>query len=95
MHTWQQGGTTFVGNADLSGDVAVTDGRSGASVTIPADDLLAFVAQFVRSSKITVAESGGADADEIGRLEDQDDAAILGIDGSPRIGTGSDGTVPA
>lgn len=95
MHKWQQGGTTFGGNADLSGDISIADGRTGTSVIVPGEDLLAFVAQFVRSSRIAAAESGGADWDEIGRLEALDDMAVLGIDRSVRAGTAADGIMQA
>jgi len=60
MHTLQaRCGTVFNHNGDFSGDAIVSIG--GISVTVPIDDLLEFVAEFVRYRKIQQLEEASAE----------------------------------
>jgi hypothetical protein len=53
-------------NGDFSGDVAIRDNSTGEEMSVPSEDLIALVAEHVRSEKIS-------------KLENMSDAEILGI----------------
>lgn len=56
MHTWEHGQTVFTGNSDLSGDVIVTDKRTGAQMEVPGADIMSFAAMFVANRRISAIE---------------------------------------
>ncbi len=81
MRTWTMGDTTFIGNSDLSGTLTIRPGGGAEDIEVPAADVLALVARFIRETRITTLEQADGDHhDEIGRLEQMDDHALLGID---------------
>ncbi len=57
MHTYESGTTRFHFNSDLSGDVEIINTKTDQHLTVPGDDLLAFVANYVINAKITELES--------------------------------------
>ena len=80
MHTWEHGRTIFTGNSDFSGDIVVTDGPTGRTMDVPAADILALAARFVRSSRIGVLEQlAGNHEAAIAALEEMDDRDMLGV----------------
>lgn len=62
--TYSVGITTFIFNSDFSGDVVIRDGDR--ELNVPVTDLVGFVAEYVRRTKIS-------------QLEDASDADVLGI----------------
>ena len=56
MHVTTTGkGTVFVHNGDFSGDVTVNSGAS--SLVVPNEDILEFVAEYIRLKRIAQLES--------------------------------------
>lgn len=55
MHTYKAQNTTFVHDSDLSGDVIIRRGNN--EIEVPGEDLLSFVAEYVRSERVGALES--------------------------------------
>ena len=66
MHTFTGNKAVIHYNADMSGDCNIINRDTGQIVSVPCDDILSFVAEFIRSEKI-------------GKIEAQDFKDILGI----------------
>jgi len=80
MHTWEHGRTIFTGNSDFSGELIVTDRQTGREMKIPAADILALAARFVRGSRIAQLEQMPGDHDtELRELETMEDRLVLGV----------------
>lgn len=66
MHTFDGSKTRFHFNSDMSGDCEIIEKESGRSMKVPCEDILDFVANYVRNEKI-------------GKLEQINTNDILGI----------------
>ena len=56
MHTLGNKRTIFNYNSDFSGDIKIVDVATGNTIEVASDDLLYFVADFIRSEKISKLE---------------------------------------
>lgn len=72
MHTYRYPGSRFVihHNSDLSGNIHIVEVGSNKQLMIPSEDILGFIASFVRDQRIS-------------ELEQATDHEILQIDKSP------------
>jgi hypothetical protein len=59
MHTTECGKTAFIHNGGFDGDVDIVS-ASGATVTVPFDDIREFVAEYVRARRIAAIEDATA-----------------------------------
>lgn len=66
MHTFNGSKARIHFNSDMSGDCEIIEKESGTSIKIPCEDILDFVADYVRSQRI-------------GSLEQISNKDILGI----------------
>jgi hypothetical protein len=67
MHTFKaEGGTSFHHNSDLSGEVIIIQ-ESGKEISVPGQDILEFVAQYVTNE--LVAEIEQMTTEEILRIK--------------------------
>jgi hypothetical protein len=80
MHTFVRGETVFNYNADLSGKVRIK--VSDGEILVPGEDLLEFIAQYVRSQKIAL-------------IEKQSGREVLGLEVPFRFPHESDGGLDA
>ena len=67
MHTFKGKKTTIHYNSDMSGDCIIFNKETEQEVVVPCEDILEFVADYVRSRKI-------------GKLEQMDSKEILGLE---------------
>lgn len=68
-HTSNYSKTTFIGNADLSGDVTIINKKTNKQIEVDGDDLLEFVLEYVRGEKIAILQEEDYDSDRISRIE--------------------------
>lgn len=66
MLTFEIGETRIIHHSDFSGNCEITNTQTNQKVSVPCEVLLAFVAEFVRTEKIT-------------KLEQMDNRTILGL----------------
>ena len=57
MHTTRIGETTFIHNGDCSGDIIIVHDDDEARFSIPFEDLLGFVAEYVWQEKLNIHET--------------------------------------
>lgn len=67
MHTFNGKKTTIHYNSDMSGDCIIFNKETEQNVEVPCEDILDFVAEYVRIQKI-------------GKLERMDNKEILGLE---------------
>lgn len=60
MHTFDGSKTRIHFNSDMSGDCEIIEKESGNSVKVPCEDILDFVADYVRGQKIGNLEQMGS-----------------------------------
>lgn len=66
MHSFNGNKTTVHYNSDMSGDCVIFNKETEQEVEVPCEDILEFIADYVRSQKI-------------GKLEQMDSKKILGL----------------
>lgn len=52
MHTFTGRKSLFQANSDLSGDCYIVETETGRGIDVPCDDILDFVAEYIRSRRI-------------------------------------------
>ena len=62
MHTTKINHTTFHHHGDYSGDVTIVDSDTNAFLEVPVDDLKGFIAEIIRSERISSLEHESVDA---------------------------------